>query len=176
MNLPDFQDDFFSNPGTVAARELGIKSVSESTIGTSNRLVFNLLSDPHFNKWAEDFQSTIQSDFPMLSSLESMDDITAFIRAKENKDRLVQAFSESAIKHLAPESFEEILREGTLDQNLIRAEPDIAVVPLTFVAVIVVITVAIVAARTEAISRMNVKIAINKLNERQLNIIAEANR
>ena len=59
-----------------------------------------------------------------------------------------------------------------------RAEPDIAAVPLTFIVLLVVI-VALAAQEAqvqpvEGISRENIKLAINQLNERQLSIVRQA--
>lgn len=175
MNLPEFQQEFFADPGGVVARELRISGVSSDRVDARNMMVFRLLHDEGFNVWAADFQHRIESEFPPLDSAETLDDILSFVRVKENRERLMAEFSESAIRHLAPDSFEEIIAAGPEDGPLLRAEPDIAVVPLTFIAIIVVVFVVAARGRTvDQISRLNIQATINKLTEDQLGAIERA--
>jgi len=175
MHLPQFQQEFFADPGGVVARELRVPGVSKNRVDARNMMVFRLLRDEGFNAWAADFQQQIEDEFPPIDSAETLDDILLFVRVKENRERLMAEFSQSAIRHLAPNSFEDIIAAGPEDAPLMRAEPDIAVVPLTFIAIVVVVLVVVTRGRTvDQISRLNIHATINKLTEDQLKAIERA--
>ena len=178
LRSPDFQDKFFADPGRVALQELNIPSVTEAEISISNNLMLRLLSDPKFNSWANQFQHDIEAALPDLKTGRSVEETTALFRSEENRKILREQFAKSAIQHLAPASFADILAAGEINGQFMRAEPDIAVVPLTFIVLLVVI-VALAAQEAqvqpvEGISRQNIKLAINQLNERQLSIVRDA--
>ncbi len=175
MTVREFQEEFLRDPSAVVAREFRLAGVDGGQIDERNELVHRLLTDPAFNEWAAEFQQRVQEEFPPLERIDTVDDVLAFVRAKENRDRLMAEFSESALRHLAPGSYEELLRDGGLRAPLVRAEPDIAVVPLTFIAIIVVVVVVAARGRTiEQISRLNVQAVINQLTPDQIELVREA--
>jgi hypothetical protein len=168
MRLPEFQQAFLDNPGRTAARELGLQGVERGQLSTANRLIHKLLVDPKFNQWAEDFQQRIEREFPALQKLESIAEVARFVRARDNRSRLVTEFSRSAVEHLSPGSFEELFKNGVVNSGLIRAEPDIALVPLTFIAIIVVLVIAAGYGRpSEKLSRITLQLTINQLSAEQ---------
>ncbi len=172
MSLPEFQQQFLSDPGGVAARELGLKSVRHSTISTANLLIHRVLSDANFNEWAKQFQERIEAEFPTIQNLESLADVADFVKAKENKIRLMEEFSRSVIAHLSPDSYQDLIDQRVVNRGLIRAEPDIALVPLTFIAVIVVLLVVAGYGRpSDKLSRVNLQMTINQLTPEQLQTI-----
>lgn len=175
MNLPEFRNEFLANPSGVVARELQLTDVQPQDIDTRNQMVYQLLLDPAFNSWAAEFQERIEREFPPLREVTAVDEIVQFVRAKENRDRLMAEFSESVVRHLRPDSYQELLAAGIEHAPLHRAEPDIAVVPLTFIAVIVVVVVALAQGRpVDMISRLSVQSTINQLNPDQIQIIQRA--
>lgn len=177
MSLPEFQEEFLSNPGRVAARELGVKGLSSSSISSTNRMIFKLLKDPKFNTWAKDFQVRIEKEFPALSKVESISDAASFVRAKDNQKRLVEEFSKSAVAHLDRGVYESLLTKGVLNPGGIRAEGDVAVVPLTFIAIVVVLLVAAGVGKPEdMISRVTLKTTINQLSKKQIEAVGNKSR
>lgn len=166
MNVKDFQEKFFENPVSVSAKEFGLKIPTNATVSNVNKSIFKLLSDPNFNAWAKDFQQSIESSFPNLSSSEKMTDILKIAQMKANQEKFKEEFAQSVVQHLNPNSYKDILVNGKLKPGVINSEGDVAVVLLTFVVVVVVLAVAAgIAKPSDSLSRINVSLLVNQLDK-----------
>lgn len=172
MNVKEFQQQFFDNPTKFASQELGISLPSATKISQTNQSIFKLLSDPNFNSWATDFQKKLENEFPEINKSTSVTEIIEFAKAKTTQEQFKENFIQSIIHHLNPSSYEEIIKGGVLKPGVINAEGDVAVVLLTFVAVVVILVVAAgVAKPNEALSRITINTVVNQLQKQHLDII-----
>lgn len=164
MSVPDFQERFFRDPAGVAAAEFGLRSET-ATLGRANRMVYALLADPQFNTWAADFQARVPAELaPDASGALPIAELRAA------KAQLMREFTDSIQAHLDPATVTTV--QG-LDPSLIVAEGDVALVPLTFIAIVVVLViVAGVAQQEEVMSRKTVQLVIRQLDERQAALVA----
>jgi hypothetical protein len=166
MTVGDFQKKFFENPALVASEELGFRSLPATQLSNANKMVHHLLSDAKFNEWAKGFQATIEKDFPDLSKLKTIKEITALARVKANQEKFKKEFADSVVKHLSPGAYNQIVERGVVQGGLINAEGDVAIVLLTFVAVIVIVVIAAGIGRpTEALSRINLNLLVNQISK-----------
>lgn len=163
MSVPEFQKRFFENPAAVAATEFGLPARG-STINQANTLVYHLLADKQFNAWAAAFQQRIETEFPTLVSSESLPDAAAALKGKALRKKLLAEFSTSVAEHLDPKTIDKLSVVGVTNKGVIVAEGDVAILLLTFIAVIVVVVVAAGVSRPDtAISRHTVKLLVNNL-------------
>lgn len=166
MNVADFQKKFFANPALVATQELGVAVPTSAQVSSVNRMIFTLLSDPKFNEWSKAFQSGIEKEFPGLNQAKSLTDVISIAKLKTNQDKFKVDFTNSIIQHLSPDSYRQIVAGGIVKPGLINSEGDVAIVLLTFVAVIVIVVIAAGVARpTEMLSRINVSLVVNQLSK-----------
>jgi hypothetical protein len=166
MNVADFQKKFFANPALVATRELGVSVPNTAQVSSVNRMIFSLLSDPKFNEWSKTFQSGIEKEFPGLNQAKNLSDVISIAKLKANQDKFKTEFTQSIIQHLSPDSYRQIVAAGLVKPGLLNSEGDVAIVLLTFVAVIVIVVIAAGVGRpTEMLSRINVSLVVNQLSK-----------
>lgn len=172
MNVKEFQQKFFENPVEFTSKELRVEVPKGTRISKTNQSVFKLLSDPKFNSWAEEFQKQIETSFPDINDKSSLEDIFKFSKIKLTQEKFKEDFASSIIHHLNPKSYEEIIKGGIIKPGVINAEGDVAIVLLTFVVVVVVITVAAgVAKPNESLNRIKLNLVVNQIEQHHLNAI-----
>jgi tRNA A37 threonylcarbamoyltransferase TsaD len=164
MATPTFQKQFFADPSGVAAREFGIKAPA-SAASRANAMVFALLGDKQFNTWAKSFQTEIDTSFAGISKAASLSDAQKALKSKQTREQLVAKFNASVAEHLSAETAGKL---SSLSKGPLVSEGDVAIVLLTFVAVIVIVVIAAgVASPGELVSRQQVQLVARQITAAQ---------
>ncbi len=164
MATPTFQKQFFADPSGVAAREFGIKAPA-STASKANSMIFALLGDKQFNTWAKNFQTEIDTSFQGISGAANLSDAQKALKSKQTRDQLVAKFNASVAQHLSAETASKL---SAINKGPLVSEGDVAIVLLTFVAVIVIVVVAAgVASPGELVSRQQVQLVARQISAAQ---------
>lgn len=165
MEVPSFQKRFFADPAGVAAREFNLRTSTTSASNT-NAMIFALLNDKKFNDWAKEFQKEIDSSFKQISQASTLSDAIKSLKSKEIRDQLISKFNNSIIQHLSSDTANTL---NSLEKGPLVAEGDVAIILLTFIALIVVITIAAGVQKPEGlISRRQIRLVVQQLTESQL--------
>ena len=164
MGTPTFQKQFFADPSGVAGREFGIKAPA-SAASKANSMIFALLADKQFNTWAKSFQTEIDTSFAGISKAANLSDAQKALKSKQTRDQLVAKFNASVAQHLSAETASKL---SSINKGPLVSEGDVAIVLLTFVAVIVIVVIAAgVANPGELVSRQQVQLVARQITAAQ---------